>query len=285
MLSWIYDLLGTLLSWFSSLFGGKYVFALLLYALLFKLVFLPFAIKQQKSQIAMAKFAPEMERIQAKYRGKTDEVSMQRQQQELIELQQREGFSPLSGCLPVLLQLPIITFLYNVIRGPLSYICKLSADEIIQIKAIITAAGITPAADEIGLVANIQALGVEIFEGIDLSKLPDFTLLGTNLARTPSFSELSLLWLIPILAAALTWLSSVLIRKWNNPGAATEQNQQMNSTMNTMNIMMPLMTLWMTFSFSGMLGVYWIYQSALGIIQSFILAKAMPLPKRTTARA
>lgn len=281
MLSWIYDLLGTLLSWFSSLFGGKYVFALLLYALLFKLVFLPFAIKQQKSQIAMAKFAPEMEHIQAKYKGKTDEASIQKQQQELIELQQREGFSPLSGCLPVLLQLPIITFLYNVIRGPLSYICKLSANEITQVKAIITAAGITPAADEIGLVANIQALGVEVFEGIDLSRLPDFTLWGTNLARTPSFSELSLLWLIPILAAALTWLSSVLIRKWNNPGAATEQNQQMNSTMNTMNIMMPLMTLWMTFSFSGMLGVYWIYQSILGILQSFILSKAMPLPKRT----
>lgn len=285
MFDWIYDLLGTLLSWFSSLFGGKYVFALLLYALLFKLVFLPFAIKQQKSQIAMAKFAPEMERIQAKYRGKTDEVSMQKQQQELIALQQREGFSPLSGCLPVLLQLPIITFLYNVIRGPLSYICKLSANEITKVKAIITSAGITPAADEIGLVANIQTLGVEGFEGIDLSRLPDFTLWGTNLARTPSFSELSLLWLIPILAAALTWLSSVLIRKWNNPGAATEQNQQMNSTMNTMNIMMPLMTLWMTFSFSGMLGVYWIYQSILGILQSFILSKAMPLPKRTAEGA
>lgn len=281
MFDWIYDLLGTLLSWFSSLFGGKYVFALLLYALLFKLVFLPFAIKQQKSQIAMAKFAPEMERIQAKYKGKTDEASIQKQQQELIELQQREGFKPLSGCLPVLLQLPIITFLYNVIRGPLSYICKLSANEIMQVKAIITAAGITPAVDEIGLVANIQTIGVEVFEGIDLSRLPDFTLFGTNLARTPSFSEWSLLWLIPILAATLTWLSSVLFRKWNNPGAATEQNQQMNSTTNSMNIIMPLMTLWMTSSFSGMLGIYWIYQSILGILQSFILSKAMPLPKRT----
>lgn len=281
MFDWIYNLLGTLLSWFSSLFGGKYVFALLLYALLFKLVFLPFAIKQQKSQIAMAKFAPEMERIQAKYKGKTDEASIQKQQQELIELQQREGFKPLSGCLPVLLQLPIITFLYNVIRGPLSYICKLSANEIMQVKAIITAAGITPAVDEIGLVANIQTIGVEVFEGIDLSRLPDFTLFGTNLARTPSFSEWSLLWLIPILAATLTWLSSVLFRKWNNPGAATEQNQQMNSTTNSMNIIMPLMTLWMTSAFSGMLGIYWIYQSILGILQSFILSKAMPLPKRT----
>lgn len=283
MLDWIYDLLGTMLSWFSNIFFGKYAFALFLYALLFKLLFLPTAIKQQKSQIAMARVAPKMEKIQAKYRGKTDEASMLKQQQEIMELQQKEGFRPLSGCLTMFLQLPIITFLYKVIRSPLSYICKLTGDEIIKIKDIITAAGITPALDEIGLVANIQELGVDVFAGIDLTKLPDFTLFGANLARTPSFSEFSILWLVPILAAALTWLSSYLMRKWNNVSAASAGNEdtQGKSPMKFMEIMMPLMTLWMTFSFSGMLGVYWIYQSVLGILQSFILSKALPIPKRT----
>lgn len=283
MLDWIYDLLGTMLSWFSNIFFGKYAFALFLYALLFKLLFLPTAIKQQKSQIAMARVAPKMEKIQAKYRGKTDEASMLKQQQEIMELQQKEGFRPLSGCLTMFLQLPIITFLYKVIRSPLSYICKLTGDEIIKIKDIITAARITPALDEIGLVANIQELGVDVFSGIDLTKLPDFTLFGANLARTPSFSEFSILWLVPILAAALTWLSSYLIRKWNNVSAAPAGNgeAQGKSPMKFMEIMMPLMTLWMTFSFSGMLGVYWIYQSVLGILQSFILSKTLPIPKRT----
>lgn len=187
MLDWIYDLLGTMLSWFSNILFGKYAFALFLYALLFKLLFLPMAIKQQKSQIVMARVAPKMEKIQAKYRGKTDEVSMQKQQQEIMELQQKEGFRPLSGCLTMFLQLPVITFLYKVIRSPLSYICKLTGEEIIKIKDIITAAGITPALDEIGLVANIQELGVGTFAGIDLTTLPDFTLFGANLARTPSF--------------------------------------------------------------------------------------------------
>lgn len=283
MLDWIYNLLGTMLSWFSNIFFGKYAFALFLYALLFKLLFLPAAIKQQKSQIAMARVAPKMEKIQAKYRGKTDEASIQKQQQEIMELQQKEGFRPLSGCLTMLLQLPIITFLYKVIRSPLSYICKLTAEEIIKIKDIITAAGISPAIDEIGLVANIQELGVDMFAGIDLAKLPDFTLFGANLARTPSFSEFSILWLVPVLAAALTWLSSYLMRKWNNISTAPAGNgeAQAKSPMKFMEIMMPLMTLWMTFSFSGMLGIYWIYQSALGILQSFILSKALPIPKRT----
>ena len=75
-----------------------------------------------------------------------------------MELQQKEGFSPFGGCLPMFLQLPIITFLYNVIRNPLSHICKLSVEEITQIRGIISAAGMTPAVDEIGLVANIQAI-------------------------------------------------------------------------------------------------------------------------------
>ncbi|MDO5390851.1 MAG: YidC/Oxa1 family membrane protein insertase [Eubacteriales bacterium] len=283
MLDWIYNLLGTMLSWFSNIFFGKYALALFLYALLFKLLFLPAAIKQQKSQIIMAKIAPKMEKIQAKYRGKTDEASIQKQQQEIMELQQKEGFRPLSGCLTMFLQLPVITFLYKVIRSPLSYICKLTGEEITKIKDIITAAGITPALDEIGLVANIQELGVDAFAGIDLTKLPDFTLFGANLAQTPSFSEFSILWLVPILAAALTWLSSYLMRKWNNVSTAPVGNGEVQgkSPMNFMEIMMPLMTLWMTFSFSGMLGVYWIYQSVLGILQSFILSKALPIPKRT----
>ena len=280
MFTWLYESLGTMLSWFSQLFNGKYAFALFLYALLFKLIFLPFAVKQRKSQIAMMSLTPKIERIQAKYKGRSDESSLRRQQQELVELQRREGVKPLSGCLPLLLQLPIITFLYNVIRHPLSYICKLTGAEIAQIKAIISGTGSVPAADEIGLIANIHALGLEAFEGVDLTALPDFTLLGTNLALTPSISEPSLLWLIPILAATLTWVSSFLIRKWSNPSASQNiQDKQVKTMMSTLDLVMPLMTLWMSSSFSGMLGVYWIYQSLLGILQTFILFKAMPLPK------
>ena len=44
---------------------------------------------------------------------------------------------------------------------------------------------------------------------------------------------------------------------------------------------MPLMTLWIAFNFSGMLGLYWVFQSFLGLLQSFILSRAMPLPKYT----
>ena len=116
MLDWLYELVGTMLSWFSI--GGSYAVGLLLYALVFKLLFLPFSIKQQKNQIKMAKLAPKIELIKAKYRGRTDQQTQQKMQQEIMEFQQKEGYSPLSGCLPMLLQLPIIIFTHHDIDQP-----------------------------------------------------------------------------------------------------------------------------------------------------------------------
>ena len=273
-----------MLYWFSSLFGGKYVFGLLIYALIFKILFLPFSIKQQKNQIKMAALAPKIELIKAKYRGRTDQPTMQKQQQEIMELQQKEGYSPFSGCLPLLLQMPIIIFLYNVIRGPLSYICRISEEGVIAIYKILNAdAGdITfKAIDQIKLVSQIKGYEGAALAEYDFSRLPDFDLFGLDLSATPSFTNFSLLVLIPVIAAALTWLSMFLTRKWNGNNAMQGQDAQSQASMKIMDLMMPAMTLFFAFNFSGMLGVYWVYQSALGILQTFILSKAMPLPKFT----
>ena len=101
LFGWLYGPIGSMLSWFSSLFNGSYAFALLLYALLFKIVFLPFSIKQQKNQIKMAKLTPKIQLIKAKYAGRTDQRTQQKMQQEIMEFQQKEGYNPLSGCLPM----------------------------------------------------------------------------------------------------------------------------------------------------------------------------------------
>ena len=293
MLDWLYEALGTMLYWFSSLFGGKYIFGLLLYALLFKLLFLPFGIMQQKNQIKMAKLTPKIELIKAKYRGRTDKVTMQKQQEEIMELQQKEGYNPLSGCLPLLLQMPIIIFLYKIIKGPLSYICGLDSD---AINSIITTVGYDSGKgiDEIQLVGKInEYIGAnggfaDLAEYAGkLDRLPDFTLFGMDLSSKPWDSlinlpnSFSLLFLVPVIAAVLTWLSMWLTRKWNPSANMQNQDAQANMSMKIMDLMMPAMTLWMAFTFSGMMGIYWIYQSALGILQSFLIAKIMPLPKFT----
>ncbi|MBQ7387100.1 MAG: YidC/Oxa1 family membrane protein insertase [Clostridia bacterium] len=283
-MDWLYEFIGSMLSWFSSLFGGSYALALLLYALLFKILFLPFSIKQQKNQIKMARLQPQIELIKAKYAGRNDQPTMQKMQQEIMEFQQKEGYSPFSGCLPMLLQLPIIMFLYSIIRNPLSYICKLEDGTVQAIHQLVTGAESLAefkSIDQINLISKIEAFGdrtaVEAL-GLDFSTLPSFKLFGLDLAATPSITNISLLVLIPIIAAVLTWLSMFLTRKWNgntNPAG----DAQANASMKMMDLMMPAMTLFIAFGFSGMLGLYWIYQSALGILQSYILSKAMPLLK------
>lgn len=303
----VYEFIGGMLYWFSEIFDGHYVFGLLIYALLFKLLFLPFSIKQQKNQIKMAKITPKIELIKAKYKGRTDQVTMQKQQEEILELQQKEGYSPLSGCLPLLLQMPIIMFLYKIIRSPLSYICGLGADELTTIKEIIGSTHV----DEIQLVGEINKYtgdGLAEFAS-KLDKLPKLELLGAQLSDTPwqsltdNFNLLdyklfngslfhadieklpenfSWLFLVPIIAGVLTWLSMYLSRKWNSSAATQPQQEgQAAITGKLMDLMMPAMTVFMAFGFSSLMGIYWIYQSAFGILQTFILSKTMPLPKFT----
>ena len=282
MLDSIRIFVGSMLSWFSSWFGGQYVLGLLVYALLFKLLFLPFAIKQQKNQIKMATLAPKIELIKAKYRGRTDQPTLQKQQQEIMELQQKEGYSPLSGCLPMLLQLPVIMFLYNIITKPLSYICGFTAEQITQIKTII---GTTEAREInlVGLIDQYNGTGLDAFRA-QLDKLPGLRIFGANLTTLPSESlkgQFSWIVFVPVIAAALTWLSMFLTRKWNANPAMEQQGAQANASMKMMDIMMPAMTLFMAFSLSTLMGIYWIYQSALGILQSYLISRTMPLPKYT----
>ena len=286
MFDWLYNLLGTMLWWFSSITGGSYALALLFYALLFKIAFLPFSIKQQKNQIKMAKLTPKIEIIKAKYKGRNDPVSRQKLQQEIMELQQKEGYSIMSGCLPMLLQLPIIIFLYNVIRKPLSFICRISEENVVKLNSV--ANGLTEDAafkgiDQISLISKINEAGIDIGAYGATRELPNFQLWGQNLAQVPTLSAISLLCLIPLIAASLQWVVMAITRKLNGNAnqVAGAQDPQTQMSMKIMDLMLPAMTLWLTFTFPAVLGIYWIYQSLLALIQTFIISKIMPMPRYT----
>lgn len=278
-------------------FGGSYAIGLLFYALIFKLAFVFFAIKQQKNQIKMAKLTPKIELIRAKYRGRTDQVTMRKQQEEIMKLQQDEGYSPLAGCLPLLIQMPIIIFLYNVIRKPLSYIAgvggevidffakhwNISADNEIAIAGRIKNLGNTSvlqnAEDYMAAVEGIPGMTTDKLNAV-IDSIPNFNLFGLNLADTPKIA--SWLVLVPLLVAVFQWLSMYVMRKVNaNPMQAAAQDEQTQMSMKVMDLMMPLMTLFFAFNLPAVMGVYWIYQSIFGMIQSVVLAKAMPVPKFT----
>jgi YidC/Oxa1 family membrane protein insertase len=186
----------------------------------------------------------------------------------------------------MLIQLPIIIFLYKVIRNPLSYICRISDECIIKLNSLVNGLAEDAAfksIDQINLISKMSSTDTydAFFKSLEPARdIPNFNLFGQHLADTPSITALSMLCLIPIVAAGLQWLSMFLMRKWNaNPNQLAAQDAQTNMSMKMMDFVMPLMTLFITFSFSAMMGLYWIYQSIIAIIQTFIISRAMPIPK------
>ncbi len=251
---------------------NNYTLALLLFALVVKLVLLPFGIKQQSTQIKSARLRPKIAAIEKKYAGRTDRPTLQKKQQEIMELQQREGVSMFGGCLPLLIQFPILIGLYGVIRNPLTHLLGYGSSTLKELSAIF---GTT---DEIALIKGMRADSslVSHLGDINVDSLPDLTLFGMDLTAAPS-ETFNWLILIPITAAVLSYLTMVISRKLNNVQlTATGDAQKSNFIMNAI---MPLISGYISYIYPATLGMYWAYQSVFGILQTVILAKVMPLPK------
>ena len=125
--------LGWLIRTFYS-WTHNYLISILLFALVIEIILSPLQIKQQKNSIKQAKLAPKINAIRKRYAGLNDNVSKQRMNQDIMEVYQQEGFNPAGGCLPMLIQLPIVLCVYQVIINPLTYLSGLSSEIITAIK-------------------------------------------------------------------------------------------------------------------------------------------------------
>ena len=290
---------GYVMQFFNKISGGHYLISLFLFALAIKLITLPFGIKQQKTQIKGAMLRPKMMMIEKKYAGRNDRVTQQKKQQEMMELQQKEGYSPLSGCLPLLIQFPILIALYRIIRMPLKYCVGLTDDVVRNLYNALYPDNVVEAFKKIPDAAHIEMIGqlkeqpdvLWEIAGIGVEKLPNYNIFGKiNLGLRPAFNVAEKLdgnkWnlfllIIPFLCGGLALLTTWLSRKLNDNGLNQQMAQQQKTSMFLMNITMPLLQLWIAFGVSGAVGIYWVYTSILGIIQILVLAKVMPLPKYT----
>lgn len=295
MFDWFYQGLGWIIRFCYSL-TNNYAIALLLFALFVKIVLFPFGVKQQKNMVKQAKLRPKEMAIRKKYAGRNDQKTQQKLQEEIMKLYQDENFNPMGGCLPLLIQLPILFSLYRVITQPLTYLCQFSADTIAAINAKITelieagAQNITAVTNassysaEITTITQMKELGFEHFNGIEgfvADVIPNFELFGKlNLALTPSFTNFSWLLLIPLFTLVFTLLSSRITKKLSYQ-APTTQEVANNSSMKIMEYSMPLLSTYICFTVPATIGLYWIYNNVLSILQQVILYKLFPYPKFT----
>ena len=280
---------GWVLLWLNNLVGN-YGVAIFLFALLVKLIMLPFQIKSKKSMMRMSGLSDKMKELQKKHEG-----NQQKYQQEVSKLYKEEKVNPMSGCLWTLIPFPILIALYRAIREPLTIMMGISKDMLAEGGAILeklTELGFTPTMNA----AYVQleqsqfiSANFEQFAGLS-DKLVNinYSFLGLNLGDMPQWNFFAKcdwsvvsswlpalgLFLIPIVSALLSWLSMKLSQKLSpSTAAGGAQAEQAAAQMKSMNIIMPLMSLYICFIMPAALGMYWIYQSVLGIIQELILNK------------
>ncbi|MDO5388387.1 MAG: YidC/Oxa1 family membrane protein insertase [Clostridia bacterium] len=272
--------------------------AIILLTIFTRCLMIPLSYKQQKSMYKMQALSPELKKIQAKYKeGMSDPEVQRKMQMETQRLYSENNVSPFSGCLPMLIQLPIFLGLYHVMQNPFKYIDAIN-QVYTQLSTIVLTAAQTNSTvydlvisfGQLGSVPIGTSIDVDLFNRIinilgpaEVDQLKtaiasaDFDsayaaknsieyFLGLNLTETVGFT-LSPKLIIPILSGLTTFLSSWLMTKKNSANA----DPAMKSQQRIMNITMPLMMAWITTSLPGGIGVYWIVSNLFQLCQQFFL--------------
>lgn len=280
-----------------NVFGQNYLLTLFLFAVIIKVLLLPLGIKQQKNSIKQSRMRPKEMAIRKKYAGRNDKVTQQKLNEEIMQLYQEENINPMSGCLPLLIQMPVLFALYGVIIKPLTYIANLGSDVVSKLTAAYgTAADVTVSKySEIATINAIvgdsdiaakvgEAMGADwngIYEKI-LSMHKSFNIFGIDMTITPSinFARENLPYLlIPVLTFVFAFFSTKIIRKFTYQPQASDPAQARSLAM--MDWTMPLMSVWISFSVSSAIAVYWMFQNILSAAQQILLYKLYPIPQVT----
>lgn len=253
---------------------NNYGLAIILFSIVIKLILFPLSIKQYKSTAAMKKIQPELNKLQKKYGN--DKEKLQKEQMVLYE---KYGINPMAGCLPTLIQMPILFALYRVIMMPLTYISGISEDKVTAVAEVLKLDTKTLAANQIKLteMLNNSATLEKVKDIIPSFSQIDFSFLGLNLSETPHFgvpksAAEAALWIIPILAGVTSLLSSIAMNKMSGMPQGSEQQ---SSQMKAMTYMMPLMSVYFCFILPAGMGIYWIINNVIAIAQQFVLNKIM----------
>jgi len=276
-MSIIYTPLGWLLE-FSYRLVNNYGLALIIFTVIVKAALVPLSVKQQKGMASQARLQPRIQALKKKY-----EKDRQKFTEEQQKLYSEEKINPMSGCLPMLIQMPILFGLFHVIYRPLTYIIGVNKDvidaaikfaEAAKENGVEAFANLARGREELFMLGNMDAFPENIFSA-DITKEVsglDFNFLGLNLLETPNFKELNWLWVIPLLSGGSALVSSLITMRINKQGG-NPQAAAGGPNMNGMLFMMPVMSLFFTFSFPAGIGFYWTCSNLLAIVQQVLIQK------------
>jgi len=287
---------GWLLAQLYSLFNN-YGIAMIVFGILVQLIMLPIKAKSKKSMMKMSRVQPQIQDIQRRY------TDPQKQNEMLQKLYQEEGVNMGGGCLWSFVPLFILIPLFTVIREPITYILMEGEEVAAQIIEIIKTAA--PEMfnlknnyyDQVSAAQAIPQFAAELKAAIPAIKDTtlagiNFNFLGINLGAIPEFNFLGANWawdwahigafLIPMFSAGSQVLSMWIAQKQNDSVVTNEKgiqdkemakNSQQNQSTQMMMWMMPLMSLWIGFTVSASLSLYWFVGGIVGMISDFFMTK------------
>lgn len=316
IVNWVAEVLGWLMNGIYSIGVHNLGLCIIIFTLVIYAFMTPLQIKQQKFAKMNAVMAPELQNIQKKYRGKKDQNSQLKMQEETMGVYEKYGVSPTGSCLQMLIQMPIFFALYQVIikipgyiggikdvfASAVSHITDVSgySDIIFQFvkdnaikNSYIPMSGklssdhvvdflysLSPAQwDKLADVDKFQGFADVLNQTADkLHPMQNF--LGLNIADNPWAliqsgwsTQHYLLILAAVLIPVLAWGTQVLNMKLVQTASNTSNGtpSQMEATMKTMNMFMPLMTAFICFTFPVGIGIYWIIGAVIRSVQQIII--------------
>lgn len=285
---------------------ANYGLAIIIFTIIIKMILIPLNIRSQKAMRKQQKIQPIIAELQKKYAN--DQEKLQR---EMMKIYKENNISMTGGCLPMLIQFPILIGLYQVIQRPLSYLIGVNWGELTDAANPVVAEvyRLRDAMVNLGYnLGNYAEATVEMIKKtgqIQLSKWAEivgangsalegvsggthpwvinFNFLGLDLSNAPSaafskimaldFSDWSIIALlaIPLLAVVASVISMKVTQAQSGQNKTNSDNNQAAQMSKTMNLMMPVMTGFFTITLPAGLGLYWIISSVVQIAQQLAL--------------
>ena len=280
-------------------FFNSYGPALILFALVVKLILFPLSLKGKRSMIQMNMLSGKLQKLQKQY-GKDPN----RYNAEVQKLYEKEKVSPMGGCLWSMLPMLILFPLYAIIRQPMKYMMGMTYAQMVEVgnsvlnwagaalqngwikeAAQLTEATVKAGYNQLYLSSLITPENIELVRAAAGQTagtiIPvNFNFLGVSLAQVPKLKfwtdglEGFGLLLIPLISAGTSVLFSFISMRTNQMNNQV-QNEQSQSTNRTMMLISPLMSLWIGFAMPAALSVYWIANNILGLAQEIISSKLL----------
>ena len=259
--------LGYVMEWIYKLLPN-YGWDIILFTLLINLVKIPLQLSQQKSMAKMSAFQPMLQEIQTKYKDKPE-----KQQEEMLKLQQDYGYKPTAGCVPMLLNFLVIFGVIGVVYNPLERIFHISAAALTAAGEALTAAGVsfTAITRDTNIIAQVVAGNsgvIGCFSADQIATITEFSqhmnFLGIDLTRIPQIG-LSLDLVLPLLSVVTMFLSTHISMK--------ASGQQMQGSMKVTMYLMPLMYLFFCFTYPLAFSLYYVISNIVMTAQTQVMRK------------